>query len=347
MSLKRLISKLKSDDILPIIQTPIKDLNDNINPHLYTKKIEEIANLDNQILVVNHYILCDNKYYKNGELDQKGHIEVAKQLMKATTNCSTEYQLNEAVIKNLNNDLNSILNKDNNSIQIDKLLKDNKALPLVWLFIGDSITHGAKHTYGYDSVPQLFEKYIREEVNRIDDVIINTAVSGGTTQSFLNNINVQYERYSSYTDVVFIMFGTNDCIEIDDIEIFKQNLDTIIKRIKADGAIPIIRTPTPCIEASNRAEKIDIYADVIRKCAIHNNIILVDHYKSWIKTAEKYPNIIKAGNWISGLDLSKIHPSTSGQLNMFHNVLKSLGLWNEDGLLENLNYQMPVFEQSK
>ena len=68
-----------------------------------------------------------------------------------------------------------------NSIQqkIADKVKDEE--PLTWLFLGDSITHGLVHTKGYDSTAQSFEKYIKEDLHRTDDVVVNTGVSATDT----------------------------------------------------------------------------------------------------------------------------------------------------------------------
>ena len=52
--------------------------------------------------------------------------------------------------------------------------------PVKWVFVGDSITHGAKHTFGARSYPEIFGERIRWELRRVRDVIINTAISGNT-----------------------------------------------------------------------------------------------------------------------------------------------------------------------
>ena len=36
--------------------------------------------------------------------------------------------------------------------------------PLTWLFMGDSITHGASYTFGYDSISQQFEKFVKDDL---------------------------------------------------------------------------------------------------------------------------------------------------------------------------------------
>ena len=55
---------------------------------------------------------------------------------------------------------------------------------------------------------RLLEKYLKDEMGRASDTVINTAVSGATTTSTLNNIEQRLEKYTP--DVVSIMLGTND-----------------------------------------------------------------------------------------------------------------------------------------
>ena len=50
--------------------------------------------------------------------------------------------------------------------------------PVKWLFYGDSITHGARHTYGFRDYTELFAERVRFELGRRLDVVLNTAVGG-------------------------------------------------------------------------------------------------------------------------------------------------------------------------
>lgn len=73
----------------------------------------------------------------------------------------------------------------------EKLKEKDK---MTWLFMGDSITHAALWTKGYDGIAQTFEKYLKDEMGRASDTVINTAVSGATTTSTLNNIEQRLEN---------------------------------------------------------------------------------------------------------------------------------------------------------
>src|SRR6266446_3517466 len=51
----------------------------------------------------------------------------------------------------------------------------------IWVFTGDSITHGALHTLGWRSYPAHFAERVRWELRRMRDVVINTGISGDHT----------------------------------------------------------------------------------------------------------------------------------------------------------------------
>ena len=58
-----------------------------------------------------------------------------------------------------------------------------------WLFYGDSITHGAKHTAGSKDFSELFRERIAWELGRRDDLVLNGAYSGFTTRELLEKFD--------------------------------------------------------------------------------------------------------------------------------------------------------------
>ena len=60
--------------------------------------------------------------------------------------------------------------------------------PWCWLFYGDSITHGAAHTHGWRSFPEIFAERVRWEIHHMHDVVINTGISGNTSAAFATGI---------------------------------------------------------------------------------------------------------------------------------------------------------------
>ncbi|MDD4756674.1 MAG: SGNH/GDSL hydrolase family protein, partial [Prolixibacteraceae bacterium] len=131
-------------------------------------------------------------------------------------------------------------------VALKELLKDPK--PLKWIFTGDSITHGAKHTHGFRSYPEIFAERIRWEMKRTSDIIINTGISGNTTQNILDDFNWRIGQFKP--DVVSLMIGTNDCADTRNIglDVFENNLNTLVTMIRESEAIPVFQTPNVIIK---------------------------------------------------------------------------------------------------
>jgi len=202
---------------------------------------------------------------------------------------------------------------------------------ITWLFTGDSITHGALWTRGYESFPQIFEKRVRNEMGRIGDTVINAGVSSGTTDSFLANEEYQMNCYNA--DVVFIMFGMNDCVTIT-VDKFKTNLIRIVDDVRNKGAIPVLMAVNPAINASNRAN-LPSYINAVRQIASDYNVLLIDHYEMWEKVMEETPYIIgPSGSWME----DSIHPNYLGHLKIAQNIFKSIGIYDKSSEVCTLDY---------
>ena len=347
-NLSDLVGKIKKMGAVPILQTPVpaKDEEQNREAASYAQVMIQMAYRDTRILLVDHFNKCMEKglSYFDGQLNPQGHLEIGKQFMEATSGDYTLFELKEVVDEAPRlGDLGEALEEDLNAMPIKALLEQDKEQPLRWVFLGDSITHGALHTHGYDSLPQLLEKFIRDEKGRVHDVFINTAVSGATTKDQLINHKARFEVYKEYADIVIIMFGTNDCISDVSLDDFRKNLRQIISDVKEAGAIPILRGPNPCFDApSERGKRIIPYIHVIKECAKEEKLVLINHYENWMKVASEYLNIIKRGAWIAQKDEASIHPGEAGQLQMFHETVQRLGLWNPESEMARLAYKMKV-----
>src|SRR5206468_2375866 len=67
--------------------------------------------------------------------------------------------------------------------------------PVTWVFTGDSITHGAHHTFGWRSYPEHFAERVRWELRRYRDVVINTGVSGDTIKGVAADVDHRVLRF--------------------------------------------------------------------------------------------------------------------------------------------------------
>lgn len=216
--------------------------------------------------------------------------------------------------------------------------------PLTWLFMGDSITHGALHTKGYDAVPQVVEKYVHEVLGRKDDVVVNTAVSGSTTADTLAQIGPRLENYPA--DVVSLMIGTNDSTNAaTPPETYRKNLRTIIERIRAKNpdAVIILRTPTP----GSRSEQVKPYVAIMKQLGAEDDgLVVVDQFTRWQESAESYPRLISdpadANKVAQILMGNNLHPGFNGQRYMARLFLSALGLWTPDNEQAVLQYEPAI-----
>lgn len=302
--------------------------NDNISNYSYKLNIDDIMISGNFIgtkAVIKN--LPKNKKFELIVQGNDGNIQL-KTLVGKTDEGT------KATVKLDNQELTELQKGIYSKVQQDKSMK--------WLFLGDSITHGALHTNGYDALPQVFEKFIKNDLNRNNDVIINTGVSSATVQELMNNKEARYDRYKD-ADVVVLMFGTNDAFYSDDPTSYRQNLKAIISEIKENNSIPVLRTPNKLFSNDNRGARLLKYVEVIREVAKEENCILVDHYQQWEDAAYINNRIGKAyGDWMNTDD---IHPNHLGQLKMAQLMIKEMGLWNSESMTCNLDYETSITKE--
>ncbi|MCI1915138.1 MAG: GDSL-type esterase/lipase family protein [Bifidobacteriaceae bacterium] len=230
---------------------------------------------------------------------------------------------------------------------LEKKLKSKK--PLTWLFMGDSITHGEAYTKGHDSISQTVEKYLKGELGRTRDVVLNTAVAGTTTTQTLQNINQRLNAYSP--DVVALMIGTNDSVYPGMTPAhFARNLRTLITDIKDVNphALIVLRSPTP----GDRSRQVKPYVAAMKKVADQDSsLIYIDQFTQWQKLSRTYPWLIARPTGYANRGVNQIlmgnalHPGYNGQLVMSRQFLKALGLWTPDTAESNLTYETAIAQE--
>lgn len=232
------------------------------------------------------------------------------------------------------NNTSDSLSLDNKQQTIADLIESKGSDSLTWLFMGDSITHGAAHTYGYDSVSQTFDKYL-DLIGRPQDVVVNTAVSSATTKSTLEAIQYRLNQYQP--DVVSIMLGTNDSVSGQSISVdtYKTNLESIISSIKEKNAnaVIILRSPTGN-KVSGRP--VSGYCEKMKEIAVEKNLIYIDQYTEMQNAFDTYTWASSTDSVLASRD--KLHPGAITQLAMAKQFIKAAGLWNEDNYIANLEY---------
>lgn len=219
--------------------------------------------------------------------------------------------------------------------------------PLTWLFMGDSITHGAQHTGGYDSIAQLFEKYLKEDLGRTDDIVVNTAVSGATTGASTGStgrgtLTHMEQRMAKYKpDIVSVMLGTNDSIN----DNYNANLKQIADEIRTvnKDAIIIFRAPSPAgrTYASKLPGETGSVARM-KKVADENGILFIDQYTDWNKELDAYSYLYNADHYFGD---GYLHPGGAGHVRMTTQFIRECGL-DTNTRIANLSYQFAYTDET-
>ncbi len=272
-----------------------------------------------------------------GAATARGHLEMARQLAEAVTGESLQdsrwpykHTSNGTPLGTIPSGFpyKEAVTAEHDGYDIPKTtavseLASGTSDSLTWLFMGDSITHGAIWTDGFDSLPQLFEKFVKDDLGRMQDIVINTGSSGATAGTTLGDLDRRLNTYSP--DVVVLMLGTNDAKSNVGEDVFKRNLVTILDAISAKGAIPVLRTPPP---RKDQPANLPNYVQCVREVAAQTGVILVDQYQEWTSLS----------NWESVFRKDNIHPDEAGHVWMAHQLIYELGLWREGSAICSLEY---------
>jgi len=199
--------------------------------------------------------------------------------------------------------------------------------PAVWLFTGNSITQGAKHTHGQRAYPEIFAERVRFEMGRGRDVVINTAISGHATQHILNDFQHRVARFQP--DVVVLMIGTNDADTRRNISVvqFENNLMQLIRKIREINAVLVLLTPNPIIAHLDQSRKdLEQYVMKIRELSEKNHLILVDNWMKWnTELQEKYH-----GEVFKILFNDPLHPNGLGHQEIAIALFKALSVFDAE-----------------
>lgn len=283
----------------------------------------------------------------NGILTAAGHEAIGRQLSEAVFGDAAGYQTREGTWVPGTRENTYEPQDDYRTVSAAIRAKvDDASTPLTWVFMGDSITHGAAHLHGYDSVSQLFEHYLKSDLARTDDLVINTAVSGamtdggGADQPWRSTVKNVRERMAVYRpDVVVIQLGTNDG------DATADSYETHLKQVVADirqtnpQALIVLRSPTPAKDAPYSTRLVGDTGSVarMRKVADETGALFIDQYTDWQAELEADPT-----GWNADRDFGdgKLHPSAHGHLRMFRQLVGEIGL-DTSTPLAMLDYNVP------
>ena len=126
------------------------------------------------------------------------------------------------------------------------------------------------------------------------------------------------------------MLGTNSSGINDDQ--YKTNLHTILDKIIAKGAVPVLRTPPPSAN-SGYTTRLETRSQLIRDVAAEetyaDKVIVVDQHATWNRS--NYTAVFTR-------DTSNVHPDEAGHLWFAHQLINDMGLWKADAEICQLEY---------
>ncbi|MFA5649892.1 MAG: GDSL-type esterase/lipase family protein [Proteiniphilum sp.] len=236
----------------------------------------------------------------------------------------------------VNNEVSNSLPFSYRKAEVDSLAYEDKLRvkaiiestePANWIFTGNSITQGAKHTHGMRPYSEIFAERIRWEMQRSNDVIINTAISGHTTLNILNDFETRVSQFSP--KVVVMMIGTNDAAQDRNIIIdnYGKNLEQLIDKIRDTGAIPVILSPNIIItQKSPERNRLYLYVEKMVEVARRKNVIFVDNWTIWLtELDEKYDGAV-----FKELLNDPLHPNGYGHREIAIALFKELSIFDPD-----------------
>lgn len=207
--------------------------------------------------------------------------------------------------------------------------------PWTWVFYGDSIPHGALHTYGWRSFPEIFAERVRWELRLTYDRVVNTAISGETTAKLIDPEGYEWRIRSLKPDCVLIMVGVNDITKLPTAEDFHTNLIKLVRMLREDKAIPVLQTYAPLLPDDSsvqqkRVEHFAEYMEIIRAVAAAEDVLLIDHTKNWAAIAAD-PKL-----HASYLGDGVLHPGAKGHLELAKGIFRAFGIDAADSRCENI-----------
>jgi lysophospholipase L1-like esterase len=190
--------------------------------------------------------------------------------------------------------------------------------PAIWVFTGDSITHGALHTLGTRSYPEHFAERVRWELRRMRDVVVNTGISGDTIHGLGKDLEWRVLQFKPA--VVSLMFGMNDCSRGPaNREAFRAEYLRVLEKIRAAGAAPLLNTTNTILGGR---DDLPAYNELIREIAESTKTPLVDHFAYWKKERPK-PEQLRT--WIQD---GTLHPNVLGHRAFAQLIFRQLGIFD-------------------
>ena len=210
---------------------------------------------------------------------------------------------------------------------IKKRIADKE--PIIWVFTGDSITHGALHTYGWRSYVEHFQERVRFEMRRMTDIVINSGISGDTMKGIL--ARDEWRIFQFKPQIISVKIGMNDCRDGEKgLTFFKESLEKLIEKTNKQKIHLILNTPNLIqFELDKARQSLPLYVETIREISKERKIPLVDHYDYWLKETKGSSRLQM---WLND---GSIHPNNFGHIVLARKIFQDLGIFDEKSIVCN------------
>ena len=212
-------------------------------------------------------------------------------------------------------------------------------------FVGDSITYGLNHCTTNETYVAVFSKLFAEKfdeysvirydgitegalepIKAFDKVVVKD--NGKATASFVKNgvggntVRRALNRKENFIgkmpngkapDLTFFMFGINDALANDPSkfitpDVFYEHYKELIELMLGNSSTAIIlMTPT-----FNGPDKLDEYAQVVRRVAKEYCLICIDLFELWKQHYKPSLDRYGQGDWLSDCKGDACHPTPIG-----------------------------------
>lgn len=201
--------------------------------------------------------------------------------------------------------------------------------PLIWVFTGDSITHGALHTYGWRSYVEHFQERVRFEMKRYTDIVINTGITGDTMKGIL--ARDEWRMFQFKPHVISLKIGMNDCRDGEKgLTFFKESLEKLVEKTQNKKIQLLLNTPNLIqFELDKARQSLPLYVEAIREIATKHKLPLVDHYEYWLKETK---GAARLQMWLND---GSIHPNNFGHIVLARTMFQDLGIFDEKSIVCN------------
>lgn len=222
----------------------------------------------------------------------------------------------------------SVVPSDDNGDRIRALL--DRSQPAIWLFTGDSITHGLLYTSGWRSYPELFAERVRWELHRLRDVVINTGVDGDTMGGLLKDIEWRILQFKPH--VTSVMMGMNDCgAGPAGREDFRRNLNRLVDTLEGQSLL-FLHTPNLIyFPSDSQRQDLPAYAEIVRAVARQRKVLLIDHYAHWQEKIDSAVDVLGRKDpralfyWLND---GRVHPNEFGHRELANLTFERLGIYD-------------------